>query len=61
MDTDDIAPPPKPKPALPDLEKMSVEELHAHIASLEAEILRARAAIAAKQDARGVADSFFRS
>ncbi|HYM31731.1 MAG TPA: DUF1192 domain-containing protein [Candidatus Cybelea sp.] len=60
MDTDDIAPPPKKTPQPVNLETMSVAELEARIGDLEAEIRRTREAIAAKQKARGSADSFFR-
>ncbi len=47
---------PKPKP----LDALSVEELEAYIADLEAEIARARAAIAAKQSHRSSAEALFR-
>ncbi len=43
------------------LEPLGVAELHDYIAELRAEISRAEAAIARKQDHRGVADSFFRT
>jgi len=43
-----------------DLTAMSEHELLAHIAELEAEILRCRAAIAARQSTRAAADSIFR-
>ena len=46
----------KPK----DLEVMSVEALNEYIAGLEAEIERARAEIAKKQDSRTAAESVFR-
>jgi len=59
MDTDEIAPPPA-KPKGPNFEAMGVAELEAHIAALEAEIERARAAIAGKQAHRGAVDAFFR-
>ena len=39
---------------------MGVAELNAYIEALEAEIARARAAIAAKQSARAGAESFFK-
>jgi uncharacterized small protein (DUF1192 family) len=58
MDTDDLAPPPKPKPE--NIEEMSIEELEARIAGFEAEIERARAMIASKKAARGDADSVFK-
>ena len=59
MDTDEIAPPPA-KPKGPNFDVMGVAELEAHIAVLQAEIERVRAAIAAKQAYRGTADAFFR-
>jgi len=42
------------------LDPFSVDDLRAYIAALQAEIARAEAAIAAKQGARGHADSFFK-
>ena len=60
MDTDDLEPRPR-KPQKLDFEVMSVEQLNEHIAALEAEIARARAAIAAKTKARGAAESVFKS
>lgn len=42
------------------LEPMSIEELEGYIRGLEAEIARARSAIAAKQAQRSSAESFFR-
>ena len=47
----------KPK----DLDIMSIEALEEYIAALEAEIDRARAAIAAKSDHRDAADAFFKT
>ncbi|MCW5773148.1 MAG: DUF1192 domain-containing protein [Rhodospirillaceae bacterium] len=59
FDTDEIEPiKPKPKPR--DLDTMSVGELEAYIGELEAEIVRARAAIAAKRDHRSGAEAFFK-
>lgn len=59
MNPDELDPKPaKPKPK--DLEVMSVEGLRNYIAELEAEIERARAAIARKGSARDAADSVFR-
>ena len=59
MDTDDIAPPPKTaKPVV--LDTLSIFELEARIQELEAEIVRARAAIAKKKGAQAAADSFFK-
>ncbi|HTH17389.1 MAG TPA: DUF1192 domain-containing protein [Magnetospirillum sp.] len=59
MDWDELEPKQK-KPAPRNLETMGVAELNAYIAELEAEITRARAAIAAKQSARAGAESFFK-
>jgi uncharacterized small protein (DUF1192 family) len=42
------------------LDPLSVADLNAYIDALRAEIARAEAAIAAKQGARGHADSFFK-
>ena len=44
----------------PLLDPLSVKDLRAYIAELNAEIARAEAAIAKKDGARGHADSFFR-
>ena len=53
--------PPKPKGILPkDLDVMGVEELTEYIEELEVEIARVRAKIAAKRDARGNAEDFFK-
>jgi len=60
MDTDDLAPPPKPVNATPDLAVMSVSELEERIESLNAEIERIKAVIAGKKAQRGLADSFFK-
>ena len=64
IDSEDLEPRRTPQP-LKDLAKlelslMGVEELQAYIAGLEAEIARARAAIAAKQSHRGAAEALFR-
>ena len=62
MDENDLEPQhvePKPKPK--NLALMSLEALDDYIAGLEAEIARAREAIAEKQTARGDAESVFRS
>ncbi|MBI3451743.1 MAG: DUF1192 domain-containing protein [Rhodospirillales bacterium] len=59
MDLDDLEPR-KQKPKPKDLGPYSIEELNDHIATLEAEIARARAAIAAKQAHRSGADVFFK-
>jgi uncharacterized small protein (DUF1192 family) len=59
MDTDDLEPlKPKPKPR--NLEPMSVAELNGYIAELEAEIERARTAIAGKTTHRVGAESLFK-
>ncbi len=58
MDTDDLAPPPKLEPIV--MDEMSIEALEEHIASLEAEIERAREKIATKKAARGAALSVFK-
>lgn len=53
---------PKPKGIQPmDLDMMSIEALGEYIEELEAEIARVRDKIAAKKDARGAAESFFKS
>jgi uncharacterized small protein (DUF1192 family) len=44
----------------PDLSRWSVEELEAYIARLEAEVVRARDQIAAKQSVRGAAEALFK-
>ena len=59
MDWDELEPKTK-KTALRNLDTMGVGELNDYIAQLEAEIARARAAIAAKQSARAGADNFFK-
>ncbi len=59
IDADDLEPrrrPATPKP----LDGLSIGELEAYIAELEAEIGRAREAIARKRDHRGAADALFR-
>jgi uncharacterized small protein (DUF1192 family) len=61
MDLEDA---PKKKPEIvigEELGLLSIEELQARIARLEAEIKRYREAIAAKQASKAAADSFFRS
>ena len=59
MDEQDLEPLTKRK-KLKDLEVMSVDALNEYIAGLEAEIERARAQIALKQDHRSVAESVFK-
>ncbi|MEQ8697302.1 MAG: DUF1192 domain-containing protein [Bauldia litoralis] len=59
MDTDDL----EPRPTLtspPNLDRMSVDELEAYVADLEAEIARVQSMIAAKQDHRSSAESVFK-
>jgi uncharacterized small protein (DUF1192 family) len=59
MDDDDDKPQ-APVPVLPpDLSSLSIEELTEAISCLEAEVGRARAAIAAKKSVRSGADSLF--
>lgn len=59
MDEQDLEPLTKrQKPK--DLEVMSVDALNDYIAGLEAEIARARAAIAAKESHKTAAESFFK-
>jgi uncharacterized small protein (DUF1192 family) len=43
-----------------DLSALSIEELRAHLAALEAEALRVKAQIEAKQSSRSAADAFFK-
>jgi uncharacterized small protein (DUF1192 family) len=57
-DEDDLPQHRKPPPK--DLAPLSVAELGEYITSLEAEIARARAAIAAKESHRAGADSLFK-
>ncbi|MCW8835429.1 MAG: DUF1192 domain-containing protein [Rhodospirillales bacterium] len=59
MDVDDLEPINRKKP-LKDLEVMSIEALGEYIEELKAEILRAEAEIAKKQQARAGAEAFFR-
>ncbi|MFC1673491.1 DUF1192 domain-containing protein [Pseudomonadota bacterium] len=60
MDTDDLEPRAK-KPGLKDLDEMSIDALDEYIADLKGEIVRAEAAISAKQSARSGADAFFKT
>ncbi|MCY4397325.1 MAG: DUF1192 domain-containing protein [Rhodospirillaceae bacterium] len=60
MDTDDLDPVAHPA-GKPDMDLMSIGELNDYIAGLQAEIDRARAAIAAKQNYKSGAESFFKS
>ena len=59
MDVDDLEPINRKKP-LKDLEVMSIEALGEYIEELKAEIRRAEAEIAKKQQARAGAEAFFR-
>jgi len=58
-DSDDLAPPPAPRPKPTDLTGLSVAELEAYIGELEAEIARARAAIEGKQAHRRSVEALF--
>ncbi len=59
MDLDDLeAKREEPQPK--NLEEMSIEALKIYIAEMEAEIARVREAIAAKEDARSGAETFFK-
>ncbi len=60
LDTDDLEPAAQPA-GKPDMDLMSIDELNDYIAGLQAEIDRARAAIAAKQGYRSGAEAFFKS
>jgi uncharacterized small protein (DUF1192 family) len=65
MDTDDIAPPPRPGDPLSlatrqDLDPLSVAECDARIAILQAEIVRTQARRDKAVDHRATADSIFR-
>ncbi len=59
MDLDDLEPRRKPQP-IKDLSGWSIGDLESHIAELEAEILRAREVIKAKQAQKSAADLFFK-
>lgn len=58
LDTDDLAPPPKP-PRL-DLDVMSIDALKLRISELESEIETIRTLIASKEKSRAAAHSIFR-
>ena len=60
MDSDDLEPKAL-KPAPKDFDDMSIEALGTYINDLKAEIVRAEAAISAKEAARSGADAFFKS
>jgi uncharacterized small protein (DUF1192 family) len=57
LDDDPLAPP--PRKADPALDRMSIEELTARVASLQAEIAACEAAIRSKQAQRAAADAMF--
>ena len=57
MDTDDVAPAPKP----PKIEVLSIKEPRARIAALESEIAEAHALTAGKHALRGAAEELFRT
>ena len=59
LDEEDLVPRNQPKP-LKDLTLMGIAELEDYIAGLEAEIARARAEIAAKQQQRSGAEALFK-
>jgi uncharacterized small protein (DUF1192 family) len=59
MEPEDLEPRTKTPPPK-DLETMSIDQLEDYIGTLEAEIARARAAIAQKGSARDHAESFFK-
>ncbi|MEQ8443626.1 MAG: DUF1192 family protein [Alphaproteobacteria bacterium] len=53
---------PKPKNIQPkDLDVLGIDALEEYIEELETEIARVREKIASKKDARGAAESFFKS
>ena len=60
MDLEDLEPRKKPTAPPKDLTPWSIAELNDYIARLEAEIARARAAIAAKKAQRSGADALFK-
>lgn len=60
IDADDLEPR-KKKPAAPDYDRLSVEELQEMIQDCEAQIAKAKEVIAAKTRARGAAASVFKS
>ncbi|HZH27509.1 MAG TPA: DUF1192 domain-containing protein [Azospirillaceae bacterium] len=59
MDPDDLLPR-KPKPAQRDLSTMSVDELHAYIGEMEAEIARVRTEIERKTAHKAAMENLFR-
>lgn len=61
LDTDDLAPPPKPANPTLDLQTLSIADLEARIVELEREIVRVREVIAGKRAQRDLAEAFFKS
>ena len=62
MDWDDLKPKPKPKAVLgEDLKTMSIADLKNRVAACEAEIVRVKAEIAAKQAHEAAASQLFKS
>jgi len=59
MSFDDLEPQ-KKKPALKNLEELSIEALHEYIAEMEEEITRVREAIKLKEAAKQGAEAFFK-
>lgn len=59
MSFDDLEPQ-KKKPALKNLEELSIEALHEYIEEMETEINRVRDAIKTKEAAREGAEAFFK-
>ena len=59
MSFDDLEPQ-KKKPALKNLEELSIEALHEYIGEMETEIERVREAIKLKEEARLGAEAFFK-
>jgi uncharacterized small protein (DUF1192 family) len=57
---EDLPENPKKRLVAPLLDKLSVDELNAYISALEAEILRVRGAIAAKEAHKAAAAAFFK-
>ena len=60
MLTEDETPRPAQTLTVTALDRLGVEELHAHIKALKTEIARAEAEIARKEGLRNAADSVFR-
>ncbi len=59
-DNDDLPKRPAPLVAKPVLDRMDVDDLHAYIAALKGEIMRAEVAITNKQGHRQAAEAFFK-